>query len=471
MKTHVEKLDGSNVRLTVTVPADEVDAAIDEAYKRIAKKIKIPGFRAGKAPKPVIDTHVGRDAVINDAQDEVLNESYGKALDAEKLRPIDQPEIGEFDPMEPGKDFEFVAEVQVRPELTISSADGLKIVVPSKTASDREVDAQIDMLRQRSASLEPVEGRGVQADDFVLLSFVGKIDGEEYEGNTVDKYLYHTNEGLMPVEFDEALMGVEVGGEAHAAFEVPETSSNEEFVGKTATFDITVHEIKAKVLPPIDDEFAVNIAGFESVAEMRESIKAQLDRSKDVGHRRALEDESRRALAERLEGDVPEPMIENTRQQMVRDLMNSFESQEMTIDDYLAATGMTLEQLGEDMKVRAEAAMREELAMEALFRAQGMEVTDADIDAEIAIFADNSEQTAEELRARWEETGVIAVLFEQVMHRKAVEWLLANVEVSEEGEPASKSDDAGKKPSKRKPKKEQAAEAASEEADADDPKE
>lgn len=471
MKTHVEELDGNNVRLTVTVPAEEVDAAIDEAYKRIAKKIKIPGFRAGKAPKPVIDTHVGRDAVVNDAQDEVLNESYGKALDAEKLRPIAQPEIGEFDEMEPGKDFEFVAEVQVRPELTLSSTEDLKITVPSKTATDREVEAQVDLLRQRSASLEPVEGRGVQADDFVLLSFVGKIDGEDYEGNTVDKYLYEMNRGLMPDEFDQALMGTEIGGETQAAFEVPDTSSNEEFVGKTATFDITVHEIKAKVLPEVDDDFAVNVAGFESVGEMRNSIKQQLDRSKDVGHRRALEDESRKALAERLEGDVPEPMVENTRQQMLRDLMNSFESQGMTIDDYLAGTGMTLEQLADDMKARAEGAVREELALEALFRAKDMEVTDADIDAEIAMFADNSDQSPEELRARWEETGVIAVLFEQVMHRKAIEWLLANVAVSEESEPAAEKAEPGKKPSKKKSKKEEAAPEASDEAAANDSKE
>lgn len=471
MKTHVEELDGNTVRLTVTVPAEEVDEAIDAAYKRIAKKIKIPGFRAGKAPKPVIDTHVGRDAVIGDAQDEVLNESYGKALDAEKLRPIAQPEISEFDAMEPGKEFEFVAEVEVRPELTLSSIDDLKIDVPSKTASDREVDSQVELLRQRSASLEPVEGRGVEADDFVLLSFLGKVDGEDYEGNVVDKYLYEMNRGLMPEEFDQALLGVEPGGTATAAFEIPDTSSNEEFVGKTATFDITVHEVKAKVLPEVDDDFAVNIAGFDSVAEMRNSIKQQLDRSKDVGHRRALEDESRKALAARLEGDVPEAMVDSTTQQMVRDLANSIESQGMTLNDYLVGTGMTYEELTADMKERAEQAVREELALEALFRQQGFEVTDADIDAEIAPFVDEaSGKSLEKLRESWEQTGVIAVLHEQAMHRKAVEWLLANVAVTEEGEQTAEEPAAGKKPSKKKAKKDETAQDP-EPADADEAKE
>ncbi|MDO8986893.1 MAG: trigger factor family protein, partial [Coriobacteriia bacterium] len=160
MKTTVERLDPAKVRLTVNVPAVEVDEAIAAANKRIAKKVKIPGFRAGKAPKPMIDTHIGREAVIADAQDELLNESYGAALDAEGLRPLGQPEIGELDLMEAGKDFDFVAEVEVRPELTLSSTDGLSVNVSPAVATDHEIDAQIDATRDRFATLEPVEDRG-----------------------------------------------------------------------------------------------------------------------------------------------------------------------------------------------------------------------------------------------------------------------------------------------------------------------
>lgn len=444
MKTSVEKLGPSKVRLTVTVTVPEVDEAVDAAYKRMAKKVKVPGFRAGKAPRPVIDTHVGREAVIADAQDELLNDSYGKALDAEGIRPIANPEIGEIELMEPGKEFEFVAEVETRPELTLSSIKGLSVTLPSPTASDEEIDAQIDHTRERFATLEPVDDRGVQADDFVLLSFVGKVDGEEYDGNSVDKYLYEMNRGLMPAEFDEGLIGLRPGDEATISFEIPDTSSVEEYVGKTASFDVTVHEVKAKVLPVVDDEFASNVGGFDTVEEMRANLKEQMDRSKAIGRARELERSVRAALAERLEGEVPQQMVENTAGQMMRDFINGLESQGTNLKDYIAATGVSLETIQHDVDEQAAESVRQELALEALFRHQGWEITDADIEDEIMKIADSRESDPAELRRKWEETGVIAVLREQIMHRRAVEWLVdpANVEFLEESDEKAKTEKA-----------------------------
>lgn len=437
MNTSVEKLGPSRVRMTVSVSAAEVDEAVDEAYKRLAKKIKVPGFRAGKAPKPVIDTHVGREAVIADAQDALLNESYGRALDAEGIRPIASPQIGELGLMEPGKDFEFVAEVDVRPELSLSSVEGLRIHVPPSKATDREIDAQVEHLRERFASLEPVEDRGVEANDFVLISFVGTLDGEEYEGNKVDRYLYEMNRGLMPEEFDAALLGTESGATVTATFPIPETSSEKSYVGKTASFEITVHEIKAKKLPEVDDEFAANVGGYDSVAEMREKLREQLDQSKAVGHGREVERSARAALAERLEGEVPETMVENTHSQMMRDFITGLETRGISMQEYFKATNGNLADLEEGIGEQARQAVTEELALEALFRRQGWAVTDEDIDAEISELAGSSDTDPAELRQKWAESGVLSVLREQIMHRRAVQWLLdpANVEVIETDDP------------------------------------
>jgi len=445
LKTSVEQLDGNVVKLTVSVPVEEVDAAIDAAYKRIAKKIKIPGFRAGKAPKPIIDTHVGREAVVADAQDELLTETYSKALDAENLRPIAQPEVEDLDLMVAGSEFNYVAEVEVRPELTLSSTENLSVTVPPSKASDREIDAQIKATAERYASLEVVEDRGVDIDDFVLVSFVGKVDGEEYEGNTVDKYLYEMNRGLMPVEFDEGLIGVEAGGETQVAFDIPDTSSNPDFVGKTATFDVTVHEIKEKVLPEIDDEFASNVGGFDSLEELRDSVRSQLDASKEAGQSQLLETGARAAIAERLEGDVPATMIENVKGQMVRDFANNLESNKLSLSDYLVQTGTTQEAFESDIAAQAELAVREELALEALFRALEFAVTDEDIDEDVRNFSSDSDSSVAELRAKWEETGVMSVIIEQLMHKKAVLWLMQNVEIIEKDESSeAESADEGK---------------------------
>ncbi len=434
MKTSVEQIDGHTVKLTVTVPAADVDQAIERAYREVGKRVKVPGFRPGKVPRPVIDTQVGSDYVLSEAQEDVLRQSYPAAVDAEKLNPIASPEVAELDDLVAGEEYIYSAEVQVKPELTLSSTEGITVAVPTGEASDREVEAQIAHTRDRFASLELVEGRGIEADDFVLLSFVGTVDGEAYEGNTVDKYLYEMGHGLMPPEFDAGLIGLNPGDTTEVEFIIPENSSNQEFAGKTAHFDITVHEVKAKVLPELDDEFASNAGGYETFEEMRADTKAKLDETKRTGRERMLERNAREALAERLEGDVPEAMVSSRNESMIRDFADGLQRRGMTVEQYVEATGYDMNKIAEDMKAQAEMMVREELALEALFRAVGMEVTEADVDEEIARFAEAAGTTPADIRARWEDTRAIEVLTEQIMHTKAVAWVTdpANVEIAEE---------------------------------------
>jgi len=445
LKTSVEKLDDNKVKLTVVVPAEEVDRHIDEAYGRIAKKVKIPGFRQGKAPRPMIDSHVGKDAVVADAQDEVLTASYTEALDAEEIRAIAQPDIGEVDAMAPGEDFEYVAEVEIRPEMTLSSIEDLSIEIPSAEVTDEDIEEQVDQYRDRFATLEEIEGRGIAADDFVLMSFVGKMDGEDYQGNTVDKYLYEMGKGLMPEEFEDALLGKEPGATTQAEFVVGETSTQPEYVGKTASFDIEVHEIKGKVLPDVDEEFASN-AGFDSIEEMRDSIRTDATRRKEMARAQAHEEGVRAALAARLDGEVPESMVHNTGGSMFRDFANSLESQGSSVKEYMDQTGYRLSQVEGDIQVRAIAAVEQELALEALSRKLGTEVVEADITEALEEMV-SDDGTVEELRARWEEAGVMAVVHEQILQKKAIEWLMdpenvTVIDLAEQDAPADDSDDS-----------------------------
>lgn len=449
MKTSVEKLDGSTVKLTVTVPAADVDKAVDETYASIAKQVKIPGFRKGKAPRPVIDTHVGREYVLGEATEAVVNGTYPAAVDTEGLRPIDSPDIGDLDSVEPGEEFTYVAEIETRPELTLSTYDDISVELPPSKATDREIDAQIMYMAERFATLEPVAGRGVQVEDFVLLSFVGKVDGEEYDGNAVDKYLYEMSRGLMPIEFDRGLVGVEAGGEAHIEFPIPDTSSNPEFVGRTATFDVTVHEIKAKLFPELDDAFAENVGGFESIDALRADIREKMDGQKVVAQMQLKERESRSALATRLEGDIPDAMVHSRTNAMVRDFASGLEARGTTLEGYVAATGVSPTQIEADIREQAVESVREELALEALYRALKMEVTDADIDEELRLIAGETEEAPEDLRKRWEEAGVMAALIEQVQQRKAMQWLLDHVSVVEKDESDAATVEAEEKPAKK----------------------
>jgi trigger factor len=382
LKTSVERLQGIRVKLTVELTAEEVDRAIAEAYTDAASRVRVPGFRAGKAPRPVIDTYVGHDAVVAQALEDLVESSYPRALDAERLRPIEPPDVGTLDGLTPGQAYSFTAEMDVRPELALSSTTGLYVTVPPATSTDREVDAQIDYLRDRFATLEPVEDRGVAADDFALISFTGTVDGEAYDGNVIDKFLYEMGSGQMPAEFDSAMLGAKPGATVHAEFPVPDTSSNPEYVGRTAAFEITLHEVKAKRRPAADDAFAGDVGGFDTIADLRDDIRAKLDENKQVGHVKTVEREARKALAARLVGDVPKAMIKTRTDELAHDFFESMQERGYSFEDYTQATGVDDQQLRADLTVEAEARIRDEFALEALARALGMEVAEEEVTAE-----------------------------------------------------------------------------------------
>lgn len=449
MQTEVKRLDGDSVELEVTIPADAVSRKLGEAYSAIASRIRIPGFRSGKAPRQLIDSRVGREAVYEDARETIVEDAYPLALDAERLRPIGPPEFGQLADIVDGEDFVFTATVPLRPQLELSSTDGLAITVPSTKAGDREVGAQIEHTRERFASLEPVE-RGVESGDFALVSFVGKVDGEEYPGNAVDKYLYETGRGMMPAEFDEALWGIAAGGTAHAEFKVPDTSAIADFVDKTATFDIEIHEVKAKILPDLDDAFAAEVGGYETYEEFRDDVRRRLEESKGVAHKQEVERAARKTLAERLSGEVPAAMIEHRSKELSEEFFSALQQRGVSVEDYVAATGVEEGQIEADIALRAESVLREELALEALARAVGLEVSDEEMDAEIAEMAGSEQGAAERMKERFRGVGMMPLIREQLTHRKAMRWLVENVQVtedepSEEGsfEEETAADDAG----------------------------
>jgi len=451
LQTSTERLEGGKIRISITVPAADVDRYISDAYSRIGAKLRIPGFRPGKAPRPVIDTHVGREAVLADALENLVESTYGQAISAEDVRTYGQPDVGELDALEPGGDYTFSAEVGLRPELTLSSADGFAVTVPPQYSSDREIDAQIEYTRERFATLESVE-RPVADGDFALISFVGTIEGEPYDGNTVDRYLYEMGRGLMPPEFDAAIVGASAGSAAVAEFEIPDTSSNPEFVGKQARFEIDVHEVKAKVMPLLDDDFAANVGGFDSFEEYREDVRTKLDSAKSTGHTHQVEVAVLAALVERLEGEVPEEMIQARASSMLREFLETIEERGFTLEQYVEATGADPQQIQADITEQAAVRVREELALEALFRAQGLEVTDADVDQGILNLVNGDASEAERMRENLAGSGALPIVREQIIHQKALAWLMDNVVVSEV-EPAVGESEESAAAATTKPKK------------------
>jgi len=455
LNSSVEKLEGNRVRITVTHSAEEVREAVADAYGRIARKVKLPGFRPGKAPRPIIDTQVGRDSVLAEALEELIERSYPKALDEHRLRPMGRPDTGELSQLAEDEDYAYTAEVDVRPELALSSIEGLQAAVPPSKTTDAEIDAQIDYLRDRFASLDVVEDRGVADGDYALLSFTGTVDGQPAEDLTVDKYLYEVGRGIMPHQFDEGLMGAKTGASVHIEFEVPETAANTDYVGKPAAFDVEVHEIKAKKLPEANDELAATVAGFETITELREDIRTKLDENKATAHGRLVERGAREALSARLEGDVPDQLVEARTGSMTEEFFDSLREQGMSIEDYTESTGVSAEQIHGDVSREAALRVRDELALEALFRQAGLEYSEEDLEREVESIATAEKVPVARMRERLVDTGVIAYLRERLVHRAATRWLMDNVEIIEEGPDAPEAEAKPKKKAaaKKSPKK------------------
>jgi trigger factor len=449
--------------MTVDHTAEEVNDAIADAYVRMARALKLPGFRPGKAPRPIIDTHVGREKVLAEALEELVERSYPKALDEEMLRPIERPDTGALDGLVEGEGHSYTAEFDCRPDLTLSSIEGLVATVPPATTSDAEIDAQIDYLRDRFATLEVVKDRGIADGDFALLSFTGTVDGKPADDLTVDKYLYEVGKGIMPPEFDRALIGAKAEAKLHVEFPVPETAANTDYVGKPASFDIEVHEIKAKALAEANDEFAGNVGGFETIAELREDIRTKLDENKATARVRLVERAARDALTARLEGDIPDQLVESRTGAMSEEFFDSLQEQGMNMQDYLEAVGLTEEQIHTDISREARLRVADELALEALFRQADLVFTDEELDAEIEKLAEGDKVPVAEMRQRLVETGVMAYLREKLMQQHATRWLMDHVEIVEE-EPgaaagAETTDKPKKKTAAKKPSKKTATEA------------
>lgn len=477
MNTSVERLEGDRVRITMSSTAAEVDDAIKGAYQRIAKRVKIQGFRPGKAPRNVIDTHVGRESVLAEALQDLVDTCYTHAVEEHVLATAGRPDTGELDLLEEGKDYTFTAEVDLRPELALTSTEDFHATVEGAEASEADIDAELEQLRDRYATLEPVGDRGVLADDFVLLSFAGTVDGRAAEDLVVDKYLYEMGRGIMPSEFEDAIMGAKPGEARHAEFGVPEAAANPDYAGKDAEFEIEVHEIKSKALPTLDDEFASNVGGFETMEELRADVARQFMQRRFEILPRLMERAAFDALGERLVGEVPEEMVNQRARQSTDNFYDDLKEREMTPEDYYNRTGRTVDDVFVELKEQAATRVRDELALEALYRQAGLSYSEEDMEKEIEAIAAEDKTTADKMRARLLERGAMPLVRERLVQRTAAHWLMEHIKFDQlEGEGAEGEEEAGetekpaakKAPAKKKaaaPAKKKAADAGKNPAD------
>ncbi|MDG1409992.1 MAG: trigger factor [Acidimicrobiales bacterium] len=429
MKSTLETLEDNRVKLSVEVDESEFDTAVNAAFKRIAKEVRMPGFRPGKAPRRLLEAQFGHQVGRDEALREAMPEYYAQAVIEHDVDVVGPPDIEMTGGQETGV-VEFDAVVEIRPTVNAGGYDGLRIEIPSPSPSDEEVDEQLEQMRKHYAELEVVERAAVDGDH-VTIDISGTHGEEEIPGLTTTDYDYEVGSGAVVAEIDDHLRGASVGDELEFEAEHPDPDEEDPIA-----FAISVKEVKEAVLPELDDAWAAETSEFETVEELRADMVERLSSMRVAQARSAVQQNTAEALASLVLDEIPESMIDNEVNARIQDMVQRLQQQGMEVSAYLEAMGMTAESLAAEFREPAEQAVRVDLALRSVAEAEGMNPDDEKLDEQLEEMAGMSGQSATELRERLAEVGQLSVLRADLGKQAAMEWLTENVElIDENGDP------------------------------------
>ena len=397
MSLQVEKLEHNMAKLTVEVAAEDVEKALQVAYLKQRKQINIPGFRKGKVPRQMIEKMYGPEVFYDEAVNSMIPDAYAKAYDESELDIVSQPKIDVVQ-IEKGKSFIFTAEVAIKPEVTLGDYKGLKVDKVSTRVTQKEVDEEIEKERERNARTIEVTDRAVQDKDEVTLDFEGFVDGVAFEGGKGEDYPLTIGSGAFIPGFEEQLIGAEIDKEVEVNVTFPDEYHSEELAGKDATFKCTVHTIKAKELPELDDEFASDVSECETMDAYRAEVKKNIKERKERTGKEKKENQAVDQAIENAQMDIPEAMIETQVRQMADDMARRIQQQGLTVEQYFQFTGLTAEKMLEEMRPQAEKSIKTRLVLEAIVKAENIEVSDERVDEELTKMAEAYQMEVEKLK-------------------------------------------------------------------------
>ena len=397
MSLQVENMEKNMAKLTIEVSAEELEKAIQGAYLKQRNKISVPGFRKGKVPRQMIEKMYGVGIFYEDAANALIPTAYGKAYDECELDIVSQPKV-EVVQLEKGKPFIFTAEVAVKPEVTLGEYKGLSVDKVSNRVTAKEIDAKLEEEQKKNARTVVVEDRAVQDGDEVVLDFEGFVDGVAFEGGKGENYPLTIGSGSFILGFEEQLIGAEAEKEVEVNVTFPEEYHSEDLAGKAAVFKCTVHEIKAKELPELDDEFAAEVSEFDTLDAYKADIKAKIKEQKIADGNRKKEDQAVEKAVANATMEIPEAMIDTQVNQMAQDFAQRIQQQGLSMEQYFQFTGMTAESMMEELRPQAVKRIETRLVLEAIAKAENIEITDERIDEELAKMAEAYKMEVEKLK-------------------------------------------------------------------------
>ncbi|WP_367069104.1 trigger factor [Bacillus velezensis] len=423
MSVKWEIQEGNEGVLTVEVDADTFKTALDDAFKKVVKQVSIPGFRKGKVPRGLFEQRFGVEALYQDALDILLPVEYPKAVEEAGIEPVDRPEI-DVEKIEKGESLIFTAKVTVKPEVKLGDYKGLGIEKDDTAVTDEDVQNELKALQERQAELVVKEEGAVENGDTVVLDFEGFVDGEAFEGGKAENYSLEVGSGSFIPGFEEQLTGLEAGAEKDVEVTFPEEYHAEELAGKPAVFKVKIHEIKAKELPELNDEFAKDIdEEVETLAELTEKTKKRLEEAKENEADAKLREELVLKASENAEADVPQAMIDTELDRMLKEFEQRLQMQGMNLELYTQFSGQDENALKEQMKEDAAKRVKSNLTLEAIAQAENLEVTDEEVEAELTKMAEAYNMPVENIK---QAIGSTDAMKEDLKVRKAIDFLVEN---------------------------------------------
>lgn len=399
MSVQVENLEKSMAKLTVEVPAEELEKAMDSAYKKNRNRIVVPGFRKGKAPRKMIEKMYGAGVFYEDAANIIIPDAYENAFKESGLEIVSQPEI-KVEQIEKGMPFIFTATVAVKPEVTLGDYKGIEVEKKEAEVSDKEIDEEINRVRESNSRMITVDDRAVQDGDTVTIDFDGYIDGEQFEGGKSENHSLVIGSHTFIDNFEEQIIGKNIGDEFDVNVTFPEMYQSEELRGKAAVFKVKLNGIKIKELPDVDDEFAQDVSDFDTLAEYREDLKNKLLENKKIIIKREKEEEVIRKIIDNAQMDIPEPMIDEQIRQMTQELAQNMKRQGLSFEQYMQITGYTPKKLVDDIKPQAVLRIQNRLVLEAVVAAENIGASEEEYDKEVENMAAMYNMEAGKLKER-----------------------------------------------------------------------
>lgn len=427
MKVTVENGENQQVTLTIEVEAAEVNKAVDQACKRLANRVSIPGFRKGKAPRMIVERHVGKDAVLQEAFDIVAPKALSKAFDEQKIDPVTRPSV-DIETLEEGKDLVFKATVTPRPEVKLGDYKGLNVPKNEVSITDEDVEKQLKTFQDRQGKLvDAPEGAEVKDGDFTTLDFKGFVDGEAFDGGEGKDYPLQIGSNSFIPGFEDQLVGAKIGEERDVNVKFPEEYHAKELAGKDATFKCTIRSIKTKELLAIDDELAKKVSKFETLDELKADIRKNLEENAE----RTAENDQKSAAIEmatnNITVDIPAVMIDNRVTAMIQEMAMRLEQQGMKLEQYLQYAGTDIAKLREQYRETAEKNVKTDLMLEEVAKAEDIKVEAKDLDEEVAAMAAAYGATPQQVQKIIKEQGRIGDLAASVLRKKTAQFIIDNI--------------------------------------------